>query len=88
MPKETIVATGMGVIAPIGENVSTYAEGLKNGRDGCAPTRFDVSADVYATRNGMASRSRDDVLERFDPLKWRILRCKARRLRWRMRNCL
>lgn len=70
MPKETIVVTGMGVIAPIGENVSAYAEGLKNGRDGCAPvTRFDVSADVYVTRNGMCLQIEDDVLERFDPSK-------------------
>jgi 3-oxoacyl-[acyl-carrier-protein] synthase II len=39
-----IVITGMGALTPIGNNVSTYLEGLQSGKSGAATiTRFDAN---------------------------------------------
>ncbi len=38
-----VVITGVGIISPIGNNVGTFWEGLRSGRNGIGPiTRFDV----------------------------------------------
>jgi len=44
MEKRRVVVTGMGALTPIGNTVSEYWEGLKNGVSGAAPiTLFDAS---------------------------------------------
>ncbi len=54
-----VVVTGMGAVTPIGNDVPTFWEGLKSGKNGIAPvTRFDAS-EYKAT---LAAEVRD-----FDP---------------------
>ncbi|MCX6183134.1 MAG: beta-ketoacyl synthase N-terminal-like domain-containing protein, partial [Bacteroidetes bacterium] len=44
MELKRVVVTGLGALTPLGNNVSSYWEGLKNGVSGAAPiTRFDAS---------------------------------------------
>jgi len=44
-----VVVTGLGALTPIGNTLSEYKEGLKEGRSGCGPiTRFDAS--LFKTR--------------------------------------
>lgn len=41
---ERVVITGMGAITPVGNDVATFWDSLKNGRCGIGPiTKFDVS---------------------------------------------
>ncbi|WP_445386585.1 beta-ketoacyl-ACP synthase II [Robiginitalea sp. IMCC44478] len=43
MQIKRVVVTGMGALTPIGNNLQSYWEGLKNGKSGCAPiTYFDT----------------------------------------------
>ena len=43
MELKRVVVTGLGALTPIGNNISEYWDGLKNGRSGCAPiTYFDT----------------------------------------------
>jgi len=43
MELKRVVVTGLGALTPIGNNISEYWEGLKNGKSGCAPiTYFDT----------------------------------------------
>ncbi|MDC7994908.1 beta-ketoacyl-ACP synthase II [Altibacter sp. HG106] len=43
MELKRVVVTGLGALTPIGNSVSAYWEGLKNGKSGCAPiTYFDT----------------------------------------------
>ncbi|MBL4662480.1 MAG: beta-ketoacyl-ACP synthase II [Flavobacteriaceae bacterium] len=43
MELKRVVVTGLGALTPIGNTVSEYWEGLKNGKSGCAPiTYFDT----------------------------------------------
>ncbi|HBI86116.1 MAG TPA: beta-ketoacyl-[acyl-carrier-protein] synthase II [Ruminococcus sp.] len=44
MVNRRVVVTGLGAITPLGNDVASYWDGLKSGRNGIAPiTRFDVS---------------------------------------------
>ncbi len=44
MELKRVVVTGLGALTPIGNNISDYWEGLKNGKSGAAPiTQFDAS---------------------------------------------
>ncbi|MEN8137797.1 MAG: beta-ketoacyl-ACP synthase II [Bacteroidota bacterium] len=44
MELKRVVVTGMGALTPIGNNLSEYWEGLKNGKNGVGPiTHFDAS---------------------------------------------
>jgi 3-oxoacyl-[acyl-carrier-protein] synthase II len=57
-----VVITGIGALTPIGNNISEYAEGLKNGRSGAALiTRFD--AKYFRTKFACE-------LKNFDPEKY------------------
>ena len=39
-----VVVTGIGALTPIGNDVASYAEGLRQGRSGAGPiTRFDAT---------------------------------------------
>ena len=43
MELKRVVVTGLGALTPIGNNISEYWDGLKNGTSGCAPiTYFDT----------------------------------------------
>ncbi len=43
MELKRVVVTGLGALTPIGNNLSEYWDGLKNGKSGCAPiTYFDT----------------------------------------------
>ncbi|NND63466.1 MAG: beta-ketoacyl-ACP synthase II [Flavobacteriaceae bacterium] len=43
MELKRVVVTGLGALTPIGNSISEYWDGLKNGRSGCAPiTYFDT----------------------------------------------
>src|ERR1700685_2769591 len=58
--RRRIVVTGMGAVTPLGLDVSSFWEGLVNGRSGAAPiTRFDASN--YDTKFGCEVKN-------FDPL--------------------
>jgi 3-oxoacyl-[acyl-carrier-protein] synthase II len=49
MELKRVVVTGMGALTPIGNNLSEYWEGLKNGKNGAAPiTHFN--AEKFKTR--------------------------------------
>ncbi|MFP2995436.1 beta-ketoacyl-ACP synthase II [Spongiivirga sp. MCCC 1A20706] len=49
MKLKRVVVTGMGALTPIGNNLSEYWDGLKNGKSGCAPiTYFD--AEKFKTK--------------------------------------
>ena len=57
-----VVVTGLGAVTPIGNDVASYWDGLKNGRNGIAPvTRFDT-ADLKAK---LAAEVKD-----FDPKQY------------------
>ena len=57
-----VVVTGLGALTPIGNDVASYWDGLKNGRNGIAPvTRFDT-ADLKAK---LAAEVKD-----FDPKQY------------------
>ena len=62
MSKRRIVITGMGIVSPVGNDLSTAWDNIRNGRSGIGPiTSFDVSA--YSTR--IAGEVRD-----FDFTRW------------------
>ncbi len=43
MELKRVVVTGLGALTPIGNNITEYWDGLKNGKSGCAPiTYFDT----------------------------------------------
>ena len=43
MELKRVVVTGLGALTPIGNTISEYWNGLKNGKSGCAPiTYFDA----------------------------------------------
>ncbi|MFA9198768.1 MAG: beta-ketoacyl synthase N-terminal-like domain-containing protein, partial [Aquirufa sp.] len=49
MELKRVVVTGLGALTPIGNTVSEYWDGLKNGVSGCGPiTKFD--AEKFRTR--------------------------------------
>ena len=49
MELKRVVVTGLGALTPIGNTISEYWDGLKNGKSGCAPiTYFD--AEKFKTR--------------------------------------
>ncbi|GER58558.1 beta-ketoacyl-ACP synthase II [Patiriisocius marinus] len=61
MELKRVVVTGLGALTPIGNNISEYWDGLKNGRSGCAPiTYFD--AEKFKTRFACE-------IKNFDPLQ-------------------
>ena len=44
MKPRRVVVTGLGALTPIGNNISSFWQGLINGRSGAAPiTYFDAS---------------------------------------------
>ncbi len=60
MELKRVVVTGLGALTPIGNTISEYWDGLKNGRSGCAPiTYFD--AEKFKTQFACE-------LKNFDPL--------------------
>ncbi len=62
MSKRRIVITGMGIVSPVGNDLNTAWDNIRNGRSGIGPiTSFDASA--YATR--IAGEVRD-----FDFTRW------------------
>jgi 3-oxoacyl-[acyl-carrier-protein] synthase II len=62
MSKRRVVVTGLGIISPVGNDISTAWKNVVEGNSGIGPiTHFDASA--FATR--IAGEVRD-----FDPTKW------------------
>jgi 3-oxoacyl-[acyl-carrier-protein] synthase II len=62
MSKRRVVITGMGIVSPVGNDLGTAWDNIRNGRSGIGPiTSFDASA--YATR--IAGEVRD-----FDFTRW------------------
>jgi len=60
MELKRVVVTGLGALTPIGNTISEYWDGLKNGKSGCAPiTYFD--AEKFKTQFACE-------LKNFDPL--------------------
>ncbi|HRZ90161.1 MAG TPA: beta-ketoacyl synthase N-terminal-like domain-containing protein, partial [Spirochaetia bacterium] len=42
--KRRVVVTGMGVVSPVGNDLASFWDAVKNGRSGIGPvTRFDAS---------------------------------------------
>lgn len=71
MELKRVVVTGLGALTPIGNTVSEYWDGLKNGRSGCAPiTYFDT--EKFKTKFACE-------IKNFDPLQ-HFDRKEARRL--------
>jgi len=71
MELKRVVVTGLGALTPIGNTVSEFWDGLKNGRSGCAPiTYFDT--EKFKTKFACE-------LKNFDPLQ-HFDRKEARRL--------
>jgi len=71
MELKRVVVTGLGALTPIGNNISEYWDGLKNGKSGCAPiTYFDT--EKFKTKFACE-------LKNFDPLQ-HFDRKEARRL--------
>lgn len=61
MELKRVVVTGLGALTPIGNTISEYWEGLKNGKSGCAPiTYFDT--EKFKTKFACE-------LKNFDPLQ-------------------
>jgi 3-oxoacyl-(acyl-carrier-protein) synthase len=61
MELKRVVVTGLGALTPIGNNISEYWDGLKNGRGGCAPiTYFDT--EKFKTKFACE-------IKNFDPLQ-------------------
>jgi 3-oxoacyl-[acyl-carrier-protein] synthase II len=61
MELKRVVVTGLGALTPIGNNITEFWDGLKNGRSGCAPiTHFD--AEKFKTRFACE-------IKNFDPLQ-------------------
>jgi 3-oxoacyl-[acyl-carrier-protein] synthase II len=62
MSKRRVVVTGMGIVSPVGNSLSTAWDSIINGRSGIGPiTHFDTTG--FATR--IAGQVRD-----FDPTTW------------------
>ncbi len=62
MSQRRVVITGMGIVSPVGNDLSSAWDAIVNGRSGIGPlTSFDASA--YATR--IVGEVRD-----FDPARW------------------
>jgi len=62
MSKRRVVVTGLGIVSPVGNDISTAWKNVVDGQSGIGPiTRFDASA--FATR--IAGEVRD-----FDPAQW------------------
>lgn len=71
MKLKRVVVTGLGALTPIGNNISEYWDGLKNGKSGSAPiTYFD--AEKFKTKFACEIKS-------FDPLDY-LDRKEIRRL--------
>ncbi len=71
MELKRVVVTGLGALTPIGNNITEYWDGLKNGKSGCAPiTHFD--AGKFKTQFACEVKN-------FDPLQ-HFDRKEARRL--------
>ena len=71
MELKRVVVTGLGALTPIGNTISEYWDGLKNGRSGCAPiTYFDT--EKFKTKFACE-------IKNFDPLQ-HFDRKEARRL--------
>jgi 3-oxoacyl-[acyl-carrier-protein] synthase II len=61
MELKRVVVTGLGALTPIGNTISEYWDGLKNGRSGCAPiTYFDT--EKFKTKFACE-------IKNFDPLQ-------------------
>ncbi|MDA3792397.1 MAG: beta-ketoacyl-ACP synthase II [Elusimicrobia bacterium] len=72
MTKKRVVVTGMGALTPIGQDVKTYWDSLKEGKSGVGKImRFDVSE--YTTQ--IAAELKD-----FDPKEHSISKKKAKRM--------
>jgi len=72
MQKNRVVVTGLGVITPVGNDVSAFWDALKSGKSGAGPiTSFDTS--------GFESRIAAEV-KGFDAISYRISVKDARRL--------
>ncbi len=64
MELKRVVVTGLGALTPIGNNISEYWDGLKNGISGCAPiTYFDT--EKFKTKFACEVKNYDP-LEHFD----------------------
>ncbi len=64
MELKRVVVTGLGVLSPIGNNISEYWDGLKNGKSGCAPiTYFDT--EKFKTKFACEVKNYDP-LDHFD----------------------
>jgi len=64
MELKRVVVTGLGAITPIGNNISGYWDGLKNGISGCAPiTYFDT--EKFKTKFACEVKNYDP-LDHFD----------------------
>ncbi|MFC4727063.1 beta-ketoacyl-ACP synthase II [Coralloluteibacterium thermophilus] len=62
MSKRRVVISGMGIVSPVGNDLGTAWDSIRNGRSGIGPvTRFDASA--FPTR--ICGEVRD-----FDPTRW------------------
>jgi 3-oxoacyl-[acyl-carrier-protein] synthase II len=64
MELKRVVVTGLGALTPIGNNISDYWDGLKNGKSGCAPiTYFDT--EKFKTKFACELKNYDP-LDHFD----------------------
>lgn len=64
MELKRVVVTGLGALTPIGNNISEYWDGLKNGKSGCAPiTYFDT--EKFKTKFACELKNYDP-LDHFD----------------------
>lgn len=64
MELKRVVVTGLGALTPIGNNISEYWDGLKNGKSGCAPiTYFDT--EKFKTKFACEIKNYDP-LDHFD----------------------
>ncbi len=61
MELKRVVVTGLGALTPIGNNITEYWDGLKNGKSGCAPiTHFD--SEKFKTQFACEIKNFDPLL--------------------------
>ncbi len=71
MELKRVVVTGLGALTPIGNNISDYWDGLKDGKSGCAPiTYFDT--EKFKTKFACELKNYDP-LDHFDRKETRKL---------------
>lgn len=71
MQKRRVVVTGMGVLTPIGNNVTEFWEALKEGKSGAGPiTYFDASNFATQFACEVKGFDPDKYIEKKLPEEW------------------